>query len=86
MRKILSKWYVFSLSIAVVVVSFCVITYAKTTPKEEERITFVVGAYDTDVNSLSSKLMAAKPNSIKEINSAIIFPNMNNVEYSDIFL
>lgn len=68
MHRVLSKWYLFLASVLVTVTSFCVVVFAKTSPKSEERITFVVGAFNMDVGALSQKLNEKKPSSIKEIN------------------
>ena len=81
MGKIISKWYIYVLSFAVVITAFCVFTTIKTNPKETEKINFVVGAFDVDTYHLNKKLNENKPKGIKQINCNYLKLHSHNFNY-----
>ena len=81
MLRVLSKWYLFFISIALTITSFCVIVFVKTTPNLEERISFVIGAFDADSAGLNRFLNEKKPSSVKEINYRFNALETSNFNY-----
>ena len=81
MVKVLSKWYVYLISAAVVVTGFCVGVSIKTTPKATERITFIVGSYGAKVSNINRKLKNLKPDSVKEVNCRYLQYGASNFSY-----
>ena len=81
MVKVLSKWYIYLISAAVVVTGFCVGVSIKTTPKATERITFVVGSYGAKVSNINRKLKNLKPDSVKEVNCRYLQYGASNFSY-----
>ena len=81
MVKILSKWYAYLISAAIVVTGFCVGVNIKTTPKATERITFVLCSYDAKVSNINKKLKTFKPDTIKEVNCRFLQYGANNFTY-----
>ena len=56
MTKVLSKWYIHISLLLVTTITFCVSVNMKTAPKEDERVSFFVGAIDTKKDDLEAKL------------------------------
>lgn len=83
MNKILSKWYIFIALIIVSTVSFCVAVNAKTSPKDNERISFFIGALDCKVDKLSNEINTNKEEQIKVINCN--YHNINASNFTFIF-
>ena len=81
MVKVLSKWYIYLISAAVVVTGFCVGVSIKTTPKATERITFIVGSYGAKVSNINRKLKNLKPDSVKEVNCRYLQYGASNFSY-----
>lgn len=81
MVKVLSKWYIYLISAAVVVTGFCVGVSIKTTPKATERITFLVGSYGAKVSNINRKLKNLKPDSVKEVNCRYLQYGASNFSY-----
>lgn len=65
MRKILSKWYIYLLTVAIIVTGFCLTVSFKTAPKKIERFDLFVGACDIKVNELEKELNKKKPQEVK---------------------
>lgn len=81
MAKILSKWYLYLLSIAVSVSAFCILTSIKTNPKRTEKISVLIGSYDAKVNDLEKELNNNKPEQVKDIQIRYLNLHAKNFQY-----
>ena len=81
MARIFSKWYIYLLSIAISVISFCLIVSFKTAPKEHERLQIFLGAYEAKVMDLQDRLEEEKPDGVKSISLRFNYVSSSNFTY-----
>ena len=80
LRKMFSKWYIYLVSIALVVTSFCVVTSVKTEPKADEKINFIIVSNGVN-NNLKQYLNEKKPEGLKKIEFRYVNAKTKNLNY-----
>ena len=68
MSKIFSKWYLYIILALVSSVSFCILLNVRVSPKADQRITFFIGAVDSDVSKLNNKCKEFVDDNVMAIN------------------
>ena len=81
MTKYLSKWYIYLLSVLIVVVSFCLGVSFKVAPSAEERIDIFICAKECNTASLIEKLNNNKPTDVVTVNLNFHYCTHSNFSY-----
>lgn len=81
MNKYLSKWYIYLISIVVIVVSFCVGVSFKCALKKHEKIEVFIGAKECNTVTLLEKLNNNKPIDTIAVNVNFHYSTHSNFSY-----